>query len=130
VVWIGLHELDMALLTGPQRQFQPHDLAIEDADHAHGHVWHDAHLGAGEGRSRHHGRFGGTRTDRDRHVSRNGSEDSPKVDQLARSIPVGRIGQPDDVARAVLFFSSRDSDFITGQALYVCGGASVGSIAL
>ncbi|WMT78134.1 SDR family oxidoreductase [Bradyrhizobium sp. Ash2021] len=46
---------------------------------------------------------------------------SPKLDQLARSIPVGRIGRPDDVARAVMFFSSRDSD---------CGGASVGSITL
>jgi 3-oxoacyl-[acyl-carrier protein] reductase len=55
---------------------------------------------------------------------------SPKLDQLARAIPVGRIGRPDDVARAVMFFSSRDADFITGQALYVCGGASIGSIAL
>ena len=35
VVWIGLHEPDMALLTSVQRQFQLHDLAIEDADHAH-----------------------------------------------------------------------------------------------
>ena len=34
VVWIGLHEPDMALLTRVQRQFQLHDLAIEDADHA------------------------------------------------------------------------------------------------
>ena len=55
---------------------------------------------------------------------------SPKVDQLARSIPVGRIGRPSDVARAVMFFSAREADFITGQALYVCGGASIGSIAL
>jgi 3-oxoacyl-[acyl-carrier protein] reductase len=55
---------------------------------------------------------------------------SPKVDQLARSIPVGRIGRPDDVARAVMFFAAKDSDFITGQALYVCGGASIGSIGL
>ena len=55
---------------------------------------------------------------------------SPKVDQLARSIPVGRIGRPSDVARAVMFFASRDADFITGQALYVCGGASIGSIGL
>jgi 3-oxoacyl-[acyl-carrier protein] reductase len=55
---------------------------------------------------------------------------SPKVDQLARSIPVGRIGRPKDVARAVMFFASRDADFITGQSLYVCGGASIGSIAL
>jgi magnesium transporter len=35
VVWIGLHEPDTALLTSVQRQFQLHDLAIEDADHAH-----------------------------------------------------------------------------------------------
>src|SRR5438552_15617797 len=35
VVWIGLHEPDMDLLTSVQRQFQLHDLAIEDADHAH-----------------------------------------------------------------------------------------------
>jgi magnesium transporter len=35
VVWIGLHEPDMALLISVQRQFQLHDLAIEDADHAH-----------------------------------------------------------------------------------------------
>jgi len=55
---------------------------------------------------------------------------SPKADQLARSIPVGRIGRPDDVARAVMFFSSRDADFVTGQALYVCGGASIGSLVL
>jgi magnesium transporter len=35
VVWIGLHEPDMALLTSVQRQFQLHDLAIEDAANAH-----------------------------------------------------------------------------------------------
>ena len=35
VVWIGLHEPDMTLLSSVQRQFELHDLAIEDADHAH-----------------------------------------------------------------------------------------------
>ena len=35
VVWIGLHEPDLSLLTGVQRQFELHDLAIEDANHAH-----------------------------------------------------------------------------------------------
>jgi hypothetical protein len=29
-----------------------------------------------------------------------------------------------------MFFASRDADFITGQSLYVCGGASIGSIGL
>src|SRR6478735_6122969 len=37
---------------------------------------------------------------------------SPKVEQLARSIPVGRIGRPADVARAVMFFAAKESDFI------------------
>ncbi|CEJ14117.1 Magnesium transport protein CorA [bacterium YEK0313] len=35
VVWIGLHEPSLAVLTQVQRQFALHDLAIEDADHAH-----------------------------------------------------------------------------------------------
>src|SRR5438876_9591763 len=35
VVWIGLHEPDMDLLHRVQPQFELHDLAIEDADHAH-----------------------------------------------------------------------------------------------
>src|SRR5215213_6475681 len=35
VVWIGLHEPDMSILASVQRQFELHDLAIEDADHAH-----------------------------------------------------------------------------------------------
>src|SRR6266567_1321530 len=35
VVWIGLYEPDLALLTCVQKQFDLHDLAIEDANHAH-----------------------------------------------------------------------------------------------
>src|SRR3954451_14496290 len=35
VVWIGLHEPDMAVLSAVQKQFDLHDLAIEDANHAH-----------------------------------------------------------------------------------------------
>jgi NAD(P)-dependent dehydrogenase (short-subunit alcohol dehydrogenase family) len=45
-------------------------------------------------------------------------------------IPLGRLGKSTDVARAVTFFSSPDADFITGQTLYVCGGASIGSISI
>jgi len=56
--------------------------------------------------------------------------ESEKERQLAASIPVRRIGLPDDVARAVLFFADPSSSFITGQVLYVCGGTSVGSLAL
>jgi 3-oxoacyl-[acyl-carrier protein] reductase len=34
------------------------------------------------------------------------------------------------VARAVLFFAAADSGFITGQTLFVCGGASLGSVTI
>jgi NAD(P)-dependent dehydrogenase (short-subunit alcohol dehydrogenase family) len=57
-------------------------------------------------------------------------EDSDKARQLAASIPVRRLGQAADVARAVMFLVSADNGFITGQTLLVCGGASLGSLAL
>ncbi len=38
--------------------------------------------------------------------------------------PLGRIGYPIDIARAVLFFTGDQSDFVTGQTLYVDGGVS------
>jgi 3-oxoacyl-[acyl-carrier protein] reductase len=55
---------------------------------------------------------------------------SPQVERVAQAIPVKRLGQPDDVARAVLFFADRDAGFVTGQVLYVCGGTSVGTLTL
>ena len=55
---------------------------------------------------------------------------SPQVDRIAQSIPVKRLGQAGDVARAVLFFADRENGFVTGQVLYVCGGTSVGSLTL
>ena len=42
-------------------------------------------------------------------------------------IPLGRIGDPDDVANAVSFFLSPKSGFITGQTLFICGGSSLGA---
>ncbi|MBV8744047.1 MAG: SDR family oxidoreductase, partial [Xanthobacteraceae bacterium] len=47
---------------------------------------------------------------------------------LAQQIPVRRLGRPDDVANAVMFFAAREASFVTGQVLYVCGGASVGTL--
>ena len=55
---------------------------------------------------------------------------SPQVEKVTQAIPVKRLGQPDDVARAVLFFAHRDAGFVTGQVLYVCGGTSVGALTL
>lgn len=57
-------------------------------------------------------------------------EGSDKERQVAAGIPVRRIGRPDDVARAVMFFTDPANSFVTGQVLYVCGGASIGSLAL
>ena len=42
-----------------------------------------------------------------------------------RAIPIGRLGRPDDLAGAILFFSSDDADFITGQVLSVSGGLTM-----
>ena len=53
-----------------------------------------------------------------------------RIAKLAAAIPVGRLGSPQDVAHAVQFFASRASSFVTGQVLYVCGGASVGTVAI
>jgi 3-oxoacyl-[acyl-carrier protein] reductase len=44
------------------------------------------------------------------------------IEILRQSIPVGRVGAPFDIARAVAFFVADDADFITGQILYVSGG--------
>lgn len=55
---------------------------------------------------------------------------SEKERQLAASIPVRRLGEAADVARAVAFFCDPGNGFVTGQVLYVCGGASVGSLSL
>jgi 3-oxoacyl-[acyl-carrier protein] reductase len=52
-------------------------------------------------------------------------EGSAKRQTVIDSILVRRVGTPEDIARAVLFLLDRESGFITGQALFVCGGTSV-----
>lgn len=46
-------------------------------------------------------------------------------ERLLRTVPVGRIGTPDDVGQAVAFLAAEESSYITGQTLYVCGGRSL-----
>ena len=47
------------------------------------------------------------------------------MEAFTRSIPLGRIGQPDDLPGAVLFFASSDAAFVTGQVLSVSGGLTM-----
>ncbi|MFV2175247.1 SDR family NAD(P)-dependent oxidoreductase [Actinomadura sp. LOL_016] len=49
--------------------------------------------------------------------------DLPANDVMARTIPLGRLGTPDDIAAAVAFLASEQAGFITGQVLGVNGGA-------
>jgi 3-oxoacyl-[acyl-carrier protein] reductase len=44
------------------------------------------------------------------------------LDQIARSIPAGRLGRPEEVASAVVFLCSRQAAYITGQVIGVNGG--------
>ena len=46
-------------------------------------------------------------------------------DSLARAVPMRRIGQPSDVAPAVVFLSGEGASYITGQALSVSGGLTM-----
>ncbi len=50
----------------------------------------------------------------------------PEIQQrLLETIPMGRVGTPDDIAQAVLSFACDEASYVTGQVLYVCGGRSL-----
>ncbi|MBQ7219849.1 MAG: 3-oxoacyl-[Synergistaceae bacterium] len=50
----------------------------------------------------------------------------PEVkDAIMKSIPIGKMGSPEDVAKAVLFFAREESSYITGQVLAVDGGMTM-----
>jgi 3-oxoacyl-[acyl-carrier protein] reductase len=55
-------------------------------------------------------KFGGDKTD------------DELLDIIAKGIPLGRLGKPDDIAHAVLFMLSDLASFVTGQILPVSGG--------
>jgi 2-hydroxycyclohexanecarboxyl-CoA dehydrogenase len=57
---------------------------------------------------------------------RSAMADRPQVlEAMARAIPMRRLGQPQDLAGAVAFFASSDSDYATGQVLSISGGLTM-----
>jgi NAD(P)-dependent dehydrogenase (short-subunit alcohol dehydrogenase family) len=48
------------------------------------------------------------------------------LDQLALGVPLGRVGAPEEIARAALFLASDESSFVTGSELFVDGGEGHG----
>jgi NAD(P)-dependent dehydrogenase (short-subunit alcohol dehydrogenase family) len=53
-----------------------------------------------------------------------GADRAAALEKLARQIPLGRVGQPADVAWAVLYLASDESAFVTGSEIRVDGGIS------
>jgi NAD(P)-dependent dehydrogenase (short-subunit alcohol dehydrogenase family) len=44
------------------------------------------------------------------------------VDYLASQVPLGRVAEPEEIAKAVLFLASSDASFVNGAELFVDGG--------
>ncbi len=49
-------------------------------------------------------------------------DDKEKAEEEIKRIPLGRLGEPEDLKGLAVFLASDASNYITGQALTVCGG--------
>ncbi len=52
------------------------------------------------------------------------SEAKEAMDMLVKTTPMGRLGQPEEVANAILFLASDEASYITGAELVIDGGYS------
>lgn len=57
--------------------------------------------------------------------NRNNPIGSPARESMLDAIPMKRLGDPGEVASAVIYFLSKSASFTTGQTIFVCGGASI-----
>ncbi|TXK51359.1 SDR family oxidoreductase [Pontibacter qinzhouensis] len=55
------------------------------------------------------------------------SFDAEKVKEFGKDQPMGRVGQPSEVAPAYVFLASEDGSYVTGQVIHVNGGELIGS---
>lgn len=58
-------------------------------------------------------------------VARTKEEDPETMEQTIAATPIGRLGQPEEIASAVVWLCSEDASFVTGESLVVDGGYSV-----
>lgn len=58
----------------------------------------------------------------DRHKARFGAEEA--LSKLARQVPIGRVGRPEEVAYGILYLASDESSYTTGSELLIDGGIS------
>lgn len=58
-------------------------------------------------------------------INRDAWETPEALEKLLRLIPYGRIGEPEDVARAVTWLASDEADYVTGTTLFVDGGMTL-----
>jgi glucose 1-dehydrogenase len=54
------------------------------------------------------------------------TEDPSTLRRVERTVPMGRVGRPEEIAAAIVFLSSDDAAYITGQTLYVDGALMLG----
>ena len=52
--------------------------------------------------------------------------DPARAEQYKKLVPLGRLGETDDLIGACIFLASKASDFITGQTIFVDGGITAG----